>query len=144
MMTETPMPQNVRLTAADRAGLARLASEQSKSKGQVARDAIRWYLDHHSELAASEKDEKLSSVVYKCTDRIIAVITNSTNRIAALLVRAILDMNMVLMLFYRMLPEEKADDTMSKVYRMAVSRLQRKLSSQELDIKRMIEDGLTD
>jgi hypothetical protein len=142
-MAEVSMPQQVRLTKEDRAGLSKIAAAEGKSKGQVARDAIRWYLDHHTELAEPERDEKLAGVVYKCTDRIIAVITNSTNRIAALLVRTILDMNMVLMLFYRMLPEDKADDTMAKVYRMAVSRLQRKLSTQELDIKKMVDDGLT-
>jgi predicted DNA-binding protein len=136
------MPQQVALAEADRVGLSRLAAEQGKAKSELARDAIRWYLQNHETVEKTERDDKLAKVMLKCTDRIIGVIANSTNRICSLLVRNAIDTNITMMLFYRMLPEDKADSIMAKMYRLSATRLQRKLSPEELDIAKMIKEGL--
>lgn len=134
--------QQVGLADADRKALAKLSGEQGKTNSEVARDAIRWYLHNHEAMAEAEKDERLAKVMYKCTDRICALMVKCTNRVCGMLVRIALDTNMVFMLFYRYLPADKADEISAKMYRMAVSRLLRKLSPQELDIEKMIQEGL--
>jgi hypothetical protein len=134
--------QPVALAEADRQALAKLAEELQKTKGEIARDAIRWYVQNHETLKESERTDRIASVIFKCTDRIIAVVSKSTNRICSLLVRAILDSNITLMLLYRLLPEEHKDDISAKMYRMAVTRVTRKLRPEELDIARMLQEGL--
>jgi hypothetical protein len=64
---------------------------------------------------------------------------SSTNRVCALIVRLCLDTNMVLLLLYRYLPQEEADEIMKRVHRMAISRLRNKLSPDELDVRKMID-----
>ena len=134
--------QAVALAEPDRIALAKLASELNMTKGQVARDAIRWYVQNQETLRESERDDKLARVIFKATDRIIAVIMNSTNRICSLQVRSIIDTNITMMMFYRMLPPEHADSLMAKFYRMAVSRVTRKIGPEELNIATMIKEGL--
>lgn len=134
--------QPVALAEADRQALAKLAEELQKTKGEVARDAIRWYVQNHETFKESEHTDRIAGVIYKCTDRIIAVVSKSTNRICALLVRAIIDSNITLMLLYRLLPEDQRDDIGAKMYRMAVTRVTKKVRPEELDIGRMLKEGL--
>jgi hypothetical protein len=134
--------QPVALAEADRLALATLANELNKTKGEVARDAIRWYVQNQETLRESERDDKLAKVIFKCTDRIIAVITSSTNRICSLQVRAIIDSNITMMLLYTALPNDQKDNIMAKMHRMAVSRVVRKVQPEELDVAKMIKEGL--
>jgi len=140
--TKDLQAQSVNLSEQDRAALHALSEQQHKTKGALARDAIRWYLQNHETLEKTERDDKLAKVMLKCTDRIIGVITNSTNRICSLLVRNAIDTNITMMLFYRMLPADTADSTMAKMYRMAVTRVTRKLAGEELNIAQMVKEGM--
>ncbi len=133
---------SVALAEHDRIALAKLANELGKSKGEIARDAIRWYVQNHETISTNEKDDQLIRAILKSTDRIIAVIRSCTNRICSLQVRTIIDTNLTMMLFYRMLPTTDADKVMSKIYRMAVSRVLRKIPPDELKIANMIREGL--
>ncbi|RTL42410.1 MAG: hypothetical protein EKK48_10470 [Candidatus Melainabacteria bacterium] len=133
---------SVALAESDRIALAKLANELGKSKGQVARDAVRWYVQNHELISSNEKEDQLVRVILKSTDRIIGVIKNCTNRICSLQVRTIIDTNLTMMLFYRMLPASEADKVMSHMYRMAVSRVMRKIPPDELKIANMIREGL--
>jgi hypothetical protein len=140
---------SVALTTADRIALSKLADALSLPRGVVARDAISWYANNYDVVSKNqkkdkenEKDERVTTAIVNATNRIIAVITKSTNRICSLQVRSIIDSNITMMLFYRMLPEEKADQIMAKMYRMAITRVTRKLPKEELSITRMISEGL--
>lgn len=140
---------SVALTAADRIALAKLADALGKPKGEVARNAIKWYVANYEvisnreeEDAKREKEENLSRVILKATNRIIAVIQNCTNRICSLQVRCIIDSNITMMMFYRMLPPDNADQIMAKMYRMAITRVTRKIPPEELNITHMIREGL--
>ena len=135
-------PQQVSLADADRLALGKLAEEQKKTKGEVARDAIRWYVQNHETLKESERSDRLAKVIFKCTDRIIAVVSNAANRICSLQVRAIIDSNITLMLLYRLLPDDQKDAILGKCYRMAITRVTRKIRPEELDIAHMIREGL--
>ncbi len=70
------------------------------------------------------------------------MICNSTNRICSLLVRSIIDSNITLMLLYRLLPEDHKDEICAKMYRMAVTRVTRKVRPEELNIAQMLQEGL--
>jgi uncharacterized protein YutE (UPF0331/DUF86 family) len=132
----------VALTEADRTSFAKLANALGKTKGEVARDAIRWYMDNHHLISKSERDDRVSTEIAKSTNLIVGIIKISTNRICSLLVRAIIDLNMIMMMLFRMLPPEQADQIMEKMHRMAVSRVVRKATPDELNIARMIRQGL--
>jgi len=134
--------QTVALADADRLALSKLSEELKKTKGEVARDAIRWYVQNHETLRESERTDRLARVIFKCTDRIIAVISNSTNRICSLMVRNVIDTNILMMLMYRMLPENQKDAIFAKMYRMAVTRVTKKVKPEELNIVEMIKEGL--
>lgn len=140
---------SVALSAADRIALSKLADALGQAKGVVARDAIRWYINNYDIVSNNEKkdsknerDERLITVILKATDRIIGVIKNCTNRICSLQVRSIIDSNITMMMFYRMLPEANADQIMAKMYRMAITRVTRKIPPEELNIAHMIREGL--
>lgn len=134
--------QSVNLSEQDRIRLHALSVEMHKTKGEIGRDAIRFYLEHHETAGKVEHDDKLAKVMLKCTDRIIGVMANSTNRICSLLVRNAIDTNITMMLFYRMLPDDQADAIMARMYRMGVSRLTRKLSPDELNLTKIIKEGM--
>jgi len=133
---------SVALTEADRISLTKLCNALGKTKGEFARDAIRWSIDNHDLISKSERDDRLIRENLKATNRIIAVIKSCTNRICSLLVRTNIDSNITMMMFYRMLPPAQSDQIMAKMYRMAVSRVVRKVTPEELDIVRMIREGL--
>ena len=130
------------MAQADRDALRKVATARGVSKSEIAREAIRWYLQNHESLAHEERDDKLGRIIHKAADRIIAVMMNCTNRICALQVRSIIDTNITMMMFYRMLPPDQADPIMAKMYRMAVTRVTRKIPPEELNIATMIREGL--
>jgi predicted DNA-binding protein len=142
MPSKKYQPTNIALLEADKLKLAKLASEQGKTKSEVARDAILWYLDNHESAETQVRDDRLARVIFKATDRIVAVMMNCTNRICSLQVRSIIDTNITMMMFYRVLPPDQADSIMAKMYRMAVSRVTRKIPPEELNIATMIKEGL--
>jgi hypothetical protein len=134
--------QQVGLAVSDRRALAQLAAQSGKKNSEIARDAIRWYLENHENLVETDRDHRLTRVIYNCTDRVCGLIMKCTNRICSLQVRNLIDANMSFMLLYRLLPAKEADDIAKKMYRMAVTRVVRKISPQELNIENMIKEGL--
>lgn len=133
---------SVALTEAGRISLAKLCNALGKTKGEFARDAIRWCMDNHDLISKSDRDDRLIAENLKSTNRIIGVMKSCTNRICSLLVRSIIDSNMTMMMFYLMLPSEQSDQIMAKMYRMAVSRVVRKTPPEEQNIVNMIREGL--
>lgn len=135
-------PASFSLSDEDMVNLAKLSNALGKRKAEVARDAIRWYIEEHQKITNKEREDRIVQAIFKSTDRIIAVIQKCTERIAALQVRAIIDHNITLMFNYRLLPGNQADTIMASMYRMAISRLTRKLPPEELRITSMISEGL--
>ncbi|CAN5477391.1 hypothetical protein BH10CYA1_BH10CYA1_61970 [soil metagenome] len=114
--------------------------EHGKTQGEIARDAIRWYLENHKTSAEKEREDNLIRAIYRVGDRIIGVLVKSTEKICKLQLRGIIDTNILMMLLYRMLPDENSDDIMHKLYRMAVSRIARKVAVDDEYIGALMRD----
>ena len=126
--------RSVALAEQDRIAVAQLANELGKTQGEIARDAIRWYVENY----------KTTSEIYRVGEQIVNVILRSTDKICKLLLRCTIDSNITMMLFYRMLPEAEADQIMLKMRRMAVSRIARKIAVDDAYCAELIQNEIND
>jgi len=77
----------VGLNEADRARLATVARAQERTRTEVAREAIRWYLDHYEEIKAQPREGQMAEAMRYATTQIVKAITSGVDRICAMLAR---------------------------------------------------------
>lgn len=73
-IVRTPQIQT-RLSRHDNARLDRFCEANKKTKTEVTRDAIRWYLDNWEHLQNTERDTLYVNELRKMTDRIAALLS---------------------------------------------------------------------
>jgi len=120
----------VGLTADDRSQLDTLAKSNKKTRAQVAREAIRWYLDHQEKLTNDSRESMLEKRMKRMEDRL-----------AALMARTAIDIGMVYHLMYRHMDNKSRDDVLSWAYDSAVKRLRKKLAGQDAAIKELVKSN---
>ncbi len=136
--------RSVALAEQDRIAVAQLANELGKTQGEIARDAIRWYVENYKTTSESNREDNLVRAIYRVGEQIVNVILRSTDKICKLLLRCTIDSNITMMLFYRMLPEAEADQIMLKMRRMAVSRIARKIAVDDAYCAELIQNEIND
>jgi hypothetical protein len=77
----------VGLREADRMRLATVARTQERTKTEVAREAIRWYLDNYEEIKGQPREGQMAEAMRYATTQIVKAITNGVDRICAMLAR---------------------------------------------------------
>ncbi len=77
----------VGLNESDRVRLTALAKAQDRTRTEVARDAIRWYMDHHEEINAQPREGQMAEAIRYATTQIVKAITSGVDRICAMLAR---------------------------------------------------------
>lgn len=77
----------VGLNEADRTRLAAVAKAQERTRTEVAREAIRWYLDHYEEIKSQPREGQMAEAIRYATTQIVKAITNGVDRICAMLAR---------------------------------------------------------
>ena len=75
------------LAAADRLRLAQLAQEKKTTRTEIAREAIRWYLEHHEQIAGETHEGELAQAMKYLADQIVRAQNNGIDRICKMLAR---------------------------------------------------------
>lgn len=77
----------VGLNEADRTRLAAMAKAQERTRTEVAREAIRWYLDNYEQIKTQPREGQMAEAVRYATTQIVKAITSGVDRICAMLAR---------------------------------------------------------
>jgi predicted DNA-binding protein len=72
-IVRTPQIQT-RLSKDDNTRIDRLSVMEKKTKAQITRDAIRWYLHNYEQLKNEKKESEYAKEIRKMTDRICAML----------------------------------------------------------------------
>jgi metal-responsive CopG/Arc/MetJ family transcriptional regulator len=97
---------------------------KGKKRSELAREAVKWYLDNEENLAADSRETLLEKRMKRMEDRM-----------AALQARTAIDVGMIFHIMYRNMEPEKRDDVVTWAYNGAIERLKKKLEGQAADVK---------
>ena len=81
-------PLNVNLSSDDHRRLAEMAKElstdQERTKTEVAREAIRWYLDHYEKIKEDKRQSEITQALNAMTNRICGMLARQGAEIGTL------------------------------------------------------------
>lgn len=81
-------PLNVNLSTDDHHRLAEMAkeisSDQERTKTEVAREAIRWYLDHYEKIKEDKRQSEITQALNAMTNRICGMLARQGAEIGTL------------------------------------------------------------
>ncbi len=96
---------------------------EDKTKTELAREAIRYYMDHRENALLTDRESAVEQRIKKMEDRI-----------AKLIVKVGLDVGTLHQLFWSRSDEDGRDELFTECYISAIRRLKNKLSSQEQEL----------
>lgn len=102
----------VGLNESDRMRLATVARVQERTKTEVAREAIRWYLDNYEEIKAQPREGKMAESMMYATKEIVRAITSGVDRICAMLARQGRAIGTLYELQYMAIPDQDEADVL--------------------------------
>lgn len=73
-----------RLTQADMDRLNVFAASSKRSKADIAREAIRWYLNNRERIANQQQEDQLSVTLKSMTDRICGMLARQSAQVGTL------------------------------------------------------------
>ena len=86
--TRKLMPLNVNLSSDDHRRLAEMAKELSteheRTKTELAREAIRWYLDHYEKIKEDKRQSEITQALNAMTNRICGMLARQGAEIGTL------------------------------------------------------------
>lgn len=109
-----------KLSEADFVRFEQLCRLEDKTKTELAREAIRFYMDQKENQLLDERESALELRIKKMEDRI-----------AKLIIKVGLDVGTLHQLFWSRSDKDSRDELFTQCYISAVKRLQNKLSNQE-------------
>lgn len=78
---------SIGLNEKDRGRLAELSRLQGRTKTEVAREAIRWYMDNYEQIKSQSRESEIAQAIRYATDQVVKAILNATDRICGMLAR---------------------------------------------------------
>ncbi len=78
---------SVGLNENDRNKIAELAGLQGRTRSEVAREAIRWYMDNYENIKNQSRDHEIAQSIRYATDQIVKAINSGVDRICKMLSR---------------------------------------------------------
>lgn len=110
-----------RLTSVDQARLDEICSREKKTRPEVTREAMLWYLDNRERLSEDMRQSEL-----------VKQMKHQTNRLAGLLAKANLDLGTLVQIFYSRMggTEEEKTAVFKKARKQSITRLKTKLQEE--------------
>jgi hypothetical protein len=122
-------PFQIRLSSEDQNKFEILRRLQGKSRSEMGRTAINWYIEHHDKLAADKRESILERRMKKMEDRL-----------AALHARTAIDVGLIYHLIWRNMDKNTRSDALAWAYNSTIARLKRKLVGKDAEIKELVKD----
>jgi len=125
----------VGLAAEDRERLTQKAKAKNLAPTEVAREAIRWYLDNHEQLGEKGKEAEVSQAIRYATDGLIKAINSGVDRICKMLARQGRAIGTLYELSWMSLPDdENARKAFEEAATKAKQRMARHVENDEREI----------
>jgi predicted DNA-binding protein len=97
---------SVGLNEKDRLRLAELSRLQGRTKTEVAREAIRWYMDNYENIKNQSRDSEVAQAIRYATDQIVKAINSGVERICRMLARQGAQIGTLYEFSYMVLPND--------------------------------------
>lgn len=78
---------SVGLNESDRVRLSKLSKLQDRTKTEVAREAIRWYMDNYEQVKNQSRESETAQAIRYATDQLVKAINSGVERICKMLAR---------------------------------------------------------
>lgn len=78
---------SIGLNEKDRGRLAELSRLQGRTKTEVAREAIRWYMDNYEQIKSQSRESETAQAIRYATDQLVKAINSGVDRICKMLSR---------------------------------------------------------
>ena len=128
---------SVGLNEKDRKKIAEMAGLQSRTKTEVAREAIRFYLDNYENIKNQSRDHEIAEAIKYATDEIVKAINKGVDRICKMLSRQGVAIGTLYELSWMALPD---DENARKAFEAASNTAKQKVRRRvELDESELVE-----
>jgi predicted DNA-binding protein len=125
---------SVGLAESDRIRLAELSRQQGKTKTVLAREAIRWYLEHQDELKAQPQENATAQAIRYATDHIVKAINGAVDRICKMLYRQGRAIATLYELSWMSLPDDDARKAFHEAANKAKQRMAQHVEKDEQEL----------
>ena len=131
---------SVGLTLEDRKRLAKIASSEDRTRTEVAREAIRWYLDNYEAQKTATRDSEISQSIRYATDQIVKAINSGVDRICKMLARQGAQVGTLYELSWAALPNDpKAEEAFEAAANRAKQEMRRQTERDEQELVNKIK-----
>lgn len=128
---------SVGLNEKDRLRIAELAGLQGRTKTEVAREAIRWYMDNYENIKNQSRESETAQAIRYATDQLVKAINNGVDRICKMLSRQGAAIGTLYELSWMALPD---DENARKAFEAAATTAKQKIRRRtELDEAELVE-----
>ncbi len=122
---------SVGLNEKDRLKLAELAGLQHRTKTEVAREAIRFYLNNYENIKNQSRDHEIAEAIKYATNQLLKAINNGVDRICKMLARQGVAIGTLYELSWMALPD---DEDARRIFESATNKAKDKMRKRlELD-----------
>jgi len=122
---------SVGLNEKDRLKLAELAGLQSRTKTEIAREAIRFYLNNYENIRNQSRDHEIAEAIKYATNQLLKAISSGVDRICKMLARQGAAIGTLYELSWMALPD---DDDARRIFESAANKAKDKMRKRlELD-----------
>jgi hypothetical protein len=113
------------LIAEDRERVAQLAKAKNVTATELAREAIRWYLEHHEEAKEQPKENASALAIKYGTDQLVKSMNSGVDRICKMLARQGRAIGTLYELSWMSLPD---DENARKAFEEAANRAKKRMA----------------
>ena len=115
---------SVGLNEKDRLKLAELAGLQSRTKTEIAREAIRFYLNNYENIKNQSRDHEIAEAIKYATNQLLKAISSGVDRICKMLARQGAAIGTLYELSWMALPD---DDDARRIFESAANKAKDKM-----------------
>lgn len=125
----------VGLAEKDRLKMAELARLQGRTKTEVAREAIRWYMDNYENIKNQSRDHEIAEAIKYATNQLVKAINNGVDRICKMLSRQGVAIGTLYELSWMALPDdERARRAFEAASNAAKQKMRRRVEMDEAEL----------
>lgn len=128
-----------RLSPADMNRLNSFSVASKRSKADLAREAIRWYLDNHERIGGKAREAEISQAIRYATDGLIKAVNSGVDRICKMLARQGRAIGTLYELSWMSLPD---DENARMAFEAAATRAKQRMARHVENDEREIADTM--
>lgn len=135
---------SIGLNEKDRGRLAELSRLQGRTKTEVAREAIRWYMDNYEQIKSQSRESETAQAIRYATDQLVKAINSGVDRICKMLSRQGAAIGTLYELSWMALPDdENARAAFEAASNTAKQKMRKHVERDEADLSERIKKVVT-